>query len=90
MLALQEASLSKGRLMPTKRYLSTETRALEKHFCALSVVPEPSGVHPIFCEDGSMVKIWLLQNAIAFWGIKVQIYALPFCIQANSSCPSIL
>ena len=38
----------------------------------------PSGVHPIFGEAGSVVKIWLLQNNIAFWGIKVQIVPYHF------------
>ena len=64
--------------MPTKRYLSTKSRVWEKHFCALSIVSEPSGVHPIFGEAGSVVKIWLLQNAIVFWGIKVQIVPYHF------------
>ena len=76
--AVDAASLSKGRLMPTKWYLSRKWRACEKHFCALSIVFGPSGVHPIFGKAGSVVKIWLLQNAIAFWGIKVQIVPYHF------------
>ena len=64
--------------MPTKWYLSRKWRACEKHFCALSIVSGPSGVHPIFGKAGSVVKIWLLQNAIAFWGIKVQIVPYHF------------
>ena len=64
--------------MPTKWYLSRKWRACEKHFCALSIVFGPSGVHPIFGKAGSVVKIWLLQNGIAFWGIKVQIVPYHF------------
>ena len=54
-------------------FLQNEGREKSVYLCASSLVSEPSGAHHIFGETGSLVNIWLLQNAIAFGGIKVQI-----------------